>query len=99
GDGREARVGARATPRISNILHERFRPAGGPHVPAFVFYLLRGAELQADLAARVMLTDAGAHQIGDSFFDMEAQFPFEVGFPIVSPPPVPPIHFAPPSAI
>src|SRR5439155_13944688 len=95
----EARIAAEVTPGISNILHERFGAAGWPHIAAFVLNLLRGAELQADLAARVFLTDAGAHHIGDSFFDMEAQFPFEVGFPIVTPQPAPPIHCAPPSDI
>src|SRR4029077_4115904 len=73
GDGREARIAAEVTPGISNILYERFGPVGWPNIAAVVLDLLRGAELQADLAARIVLTDARAHHIGDSFFDMEAQ--------------------------
>jgi hypothetical protein len=91
-DGREARIAAQVSPGISAVLHECFRPACGPHVPAFILDLFHRTELHPDPAARIFFVDAGAPHVGNSFFDVEAQFLLEVRFQIVTPQPVPPIH-------
>jgi hypothetical protein len=62
------------------VLQKLLDPTSPELIATSLFDLLHAAELLLDSPSRLAFRDAGPPEIGDSLFDVEAEFLVQVGF-------------------